>query len=268
MFAAEHGDSNAVKFLINSGLNVNVEVNEKKAVDLAWNNQHFEIVLDLLMENSHFPKDFEVGLATKEIQEFVDITGCLHDFILSENLEVIGRILKKYPNLRHFYSISNISAPAQALSNKKFKVYEFLIANNVYIGPDEKIDEILKKISKSSRKDLKKIHLKYLKNIKGNHLIILALNSAINEEAADNEENREHIRNAYKFLDQIDPFCSLILQIVAASRDFRIIFDFSSSASNATVCTKSDNIREILIPAASLLDSSKVLGVYGILISE
>jgi hypothetical protein len=47
-------------------------VNDRKAVDLAWNNQHFEIVLDLLKANSQLPVDFEVRLATKEIREYLE----------------------------------------------------------------------------------------------------------------------------------------------------------------------------------------------------
>ncbi|KAL7013248.1 hypothetical protein ACKWTF_015296 [Chironomus riparius] len=73
MIAAEHGDSNAVNLCLKSGFNVNEKVHETTAVDLAWNNQHFHIVLDLLKANSCFPKNFEIKLATKEIKEFMEI---------------------------------------------------------------------------------------------------------------------------------------------------------------------------------------------------
>lgn len=77
-------------------------------------------------------------------------------------------------------------------------------------------------------------YIKYPKNFKENHLIILALNSVVDQDDPSANEKLSHVRKAFKFLDEVDPFISLILQIVAASRDFKIIFDFEYSAIQAS----------------------------------
>jgi len=275
MIAAERGDSNVVNFCLKSGFNVNEMLNERKAVDLAWNNQHFEIVLDLLKANSQFPVDFEVRLATAVVKKFTDMIMELQGSILDENFDNINKIMSQHPNLRHFYSTKNISAPAFALMNGKYDIYEFLIANNIYIGPNEKMDEILKQVKNKGSENVEQIHQKYLKNFKENHLMILTVNSFVGHDVPNADEKLSHVRKAFKYLDQVHPFISLILQTVAASKEFQIIFDFNRKSIQHLDPTADQEFRgmfymsrQIYIAAGGLLNSNNVLDVYGTLIHE
>jgi len=83
------------------------------------------------------------------------------------------------------------------------------------------------------------------------------------------------VKDAFKYLDNIHPFISLILQTVAASKEFQIIFDFNKKLNPyldpVEEQTKRSNLlstREIHIPAADLLNPNLIFDVYGILIHE
>ena len=60
-----------------------------------------------------------------------------------------------------------------------------------------------------------------------NHLTILFKNSTIGNNVQNADLKLSHVKKTFKYLDQVHPFISLILQTVAASKDFKIIFDFT-----------------------------------------
>ncbi|XP_070493074.1 uncharacterized protein [Chironomus tepperi] len=253
MIAAECCDSNVVNFCLKSGFNVNEIVNGCTAVDLAWTNQHFDIVLDLLLANSYFPKNFEVRLASKEIQAFVDVTLELHGSILDGNVHKIEDILWKYPNLRHFYSIQNKSAAGIAMVNGKFDICEVLDVNNVFVGPDEiYMQEHIPKDAKN--------------------LLILSINSFVGHDVPNASKRLCLVKQAYTYLDQVHPFTSLILQTVAASKNFKIIYDFDRKLDEYLDLIDEQHKRNlmfstnrIVIPAADLNVPSRIIDVYGII---
>lgn len=275
MVATDYGDIDAVKYFINFGFNVNEGVNNEKPIDIAYKKSYYDIVLFLLKANSYFPNLFRINEMTIEIKGFVDMTNMLYDYILQGNGKEIQKILKANRNLRHFYSIHNISAPAYALQIGKIKIYEFLVAHGVYIAPTENLSEILMHIDQSQFSDIQDIHLKYIKNSKEKHLMILTANSFVGHDVPNADEKLMNVRKAFEYLDQIHPFISLILQIVAASRDFKIIFDFNRSSTQYLDPSSGKNSRgiftfsrHIFIGAADMLRNDGIIEVYGTIAHE
>lgn len=62
MLAAEAGDLKSVQLLLQSGFDVNRVVHGNRAVDFAYANGHFDVVLELLKGNSQYPRNLAVEL--------------------------------------------------------------------------------------------------------------------------------------------------------------------------------------------------------------
>ncbi|XP_070493069.1 uncharacterized protein [Chironomus tepperi] len=99
-----------------------------------------------------------------------------------------------------------------------------------------------------------------------NYLQILLNNSCTGH------DKLSHLRQAFMYLDQVHPFMSLILQTVATSSNFKIIFDFYKSldmyldpVTEEVKRSKFLSTNEIYIPAADLLSSDLIYDVYGTL---
>ncbi|XP_070502944.1 uncharacterized protein [Chironomus tepperi] len=275
MLAADHGDINAVNYLFRQGFDLNILVANKTAIDLAWENEHFDIVLLLLNANSVYPSKFNDKKATKELKEFASQAQQLHNSIKNENIDEIKDILSQSPNLRHFYTSDNTSAAAEAANCDDLEIYDLLMSNNVFIGPKEDVNKIFKNFNSAHREDMRGINLKYVKNWTEKHLMILIVNSFVGHDIPDVDEKLEYVTKAFEFLDKTHPFVSLILKVVAASRDFKIIFDIKRDSVqylNPTADQHTRGVfhtsRHIYIAAQHFFDSEKKLEAYGTLIHE
>jgi len=283
MLASENGDANSVKLLLTYCFDVDTLIYEKSAIDLAWENHHYDVVLLLLEANSMYPKNFNNNNATDAIKMLGCDTHIIHNYIITckvENeeknfLEKIGNILVKYPNLRHFYSTKHVSAPALALLKKKILIYEFLVTRNVYIGPKEDFNKILKELNGNFCENVRGIHLKIIKPLTSKYLMILIANSFIGHDNQNDDKKLRNVREAFEFLDKIHPLISLILKTVAESRDFKIIFDFHRIAIQYLDPTSKKHIkgifyttRHIYIAAKEMLDPGTKLITYGIIAHE
>ena len=275
MLAAELGDENIVNFQLKKGFDVNTLVANRTAVDLAWENQHFNIVNLLLNANSLFPSKFNVKEANDELKTFANLARQLHNSIRDKNVEEIEEIINQNPNLRHFYTTKNISAATKAAMCGHFEIYDLLMSYNVFIGPKEDVNAILKKLDDCHRENMRGINLKYIQNWTEKHLMILAANSFVGHDIPDVDEKLEHVTKAYEFLNKIHPFVSLILKVVAASRDFKIIFDFNRSSVQYLDPTADRHTRgiyhttrHIYVAAQHLIDKDRKFEAYGTLIHE
>lgn len=85
--AAENGREANVEFLLLYGLDVNHENKASKLpIDMAWENNHYSIVLLLLKADSEFPKKFSLDQLPNtdiklQFKQFVDHRLKLHEFI-------------------------------------------------------------------------------------------------------------------------------------------------------------------------------------------
>ncbi|XP_070507982.1 uncharacterized protein [Chironomus tepperi] len=275
MLAAEEGEASVVDSLIQHGFDVNVLINDDTAIDLAYDNHHFDIVLTLLHANSLYPKNFNNSQLTDEIKNFIIISRELHNSIRQRKKNEVETILNENPNLRHFYNTKNLSAASQAVICGALEIYELLLSKSVYIGPKEDFNAMLRKINVESCENMRGIHLEYIQSSSDKHLMILTVNSFVGHDIPDVDEKLKHISKAFKYLNEIDSLISLILKVVAASRDFKIIFDFHRQSIQHLDPTSSQftrgvyhTSRHIYIAAQQMLDPNTVHEIYGTMAHE
>ncbi|CAH1734885.1 unnamed protein product [Chironomus riparius] len=274
MLASELGNRPVVEDLIKIGFDVNFQVENQIAADLAWENRHLDVLLSLLLENSLYPVDFNEANTSNEVKDFVKMT---HQFVKSvkNNDEVIVQnILEKYPNLRYFYSRDNVSAAFVALSKEKFNIYKIFMTKNVCVGPKEDIDKILTKLNDKQREELRKIHLEHSREPPEKFLMILHSNTSVGHDTINVNEKLNHAKSAIEYLCRISVI-RLILQIVAASRDFKLIFDFNRDSVQFLDPTSSKQTRgsfftsrQVYIAAKFLLDPEHRQEAIGTLAHE
>ena len=275
MLAAEDSDAGVVDSLIQLGFDVNDLVNDNTAIDLAYDNHHYDIVLALLHANSLYPKNFNNSQVTDELKNFIGISRELHNFIRQGKQEVVEVVINENPNLRHFYNTKNLSAASQAVICGQLEIYDILLSKSVYIGPKEDFNAILRKVSENACENMRGIHLGYIQSSSDKHLMILTVNSFVGHDIPDVDEKLKHITKAFNFLNQVDPLISLILKVVAASRDFKIIFDFHRQSIQHLDPTSSQftrgvyhTSRHIYIAAQQMLNPDTVHEIYGTMAHE
>ncbi|XP_070501416.1 uncharacterized protein [Chironomus tepperi] len=274
MLASELGNKSVVEDLIRIGFDVNFQVDTQIAADLAWQNRHLDVLLSLLLENSLYPMNFNESNTSNEMKEFVKMT---HQFVKSvkNNDEVtVKNILEKYPNLRYFYSRDNVSAAFVALSKEKFDIYKIFMNKNVCVGPKEDIDKILSNFNDKKREELRKIHLEHSREPPEKFLMILHSNTSVGHDTINVNEKLNHAKSAIEYLCRIS-IIRLILQVVAASRDFKLIFDFNRDSVQFLDPTSSKQTRgsfftsrQIYIAAKFFLDPQRRQEAIGTLAHE
>jgi len=274
MLASELGNRPVVEDLIRIGFDVNFQVDNEIAADLAWQNRHLDVLFSLLLENSLYPVDFNEANTSNEVKEFVRMT---HQFVKSvkNNDEVtVQNILDKYPNLRYFYSRDNVSAAFVALSKEKFKIYKIFMTKNVCVGPKEDIDRILSNFNDKKREELRQLHLEHSREPPEKFLMILHSNTSVGHDTINVNEKLDHAKSAIEYLCRIS-LIRLILQVVAASRDFKLIFDFNRDSVQFLDPTSSKQTRgsfftsrQIYIAAKFFLDPLRRQEAIGTLAHE
>jgi ankyrin repeat protein len=138
MLAAEQGNIPAIGHFLAIGMDVNSTVNHETAAELAYLSDHYEALLLLLQHNSLFPPNFNIEMTDNEdLRRFASTMEEFHDHSQNDRRDEMTRIAMENPQLCHFYTTHNISAPAVALFVKDFDLYEFLITLNITIGPFE-----------------------------------------------------------------------------------------------------------------------------------
>lgn len=105
------------------------------------------------------------------------------------------------------------------------KIYEFLVARNLTFAPHEDTDAIWKSLNLTDKEDLNAIHVKYLKDLPEKHINILLANTSLSHDENDEEGKMKLVQNAFRILNK-EPRIKIILQLVAASKKFHIVFDF------------------------------------------
>lgn len=268
-------DLQAVEYLLKKDFDVNTLINGSNAVSLAWERKYEEIVYCLLKSNSMFPINFDDSKVTNEnLKDFCKILLKFEEFVKDGKIEEVKEIFEFHDNLRFFYNFNNESAITTCLHNKQFELYEFFASNNLQFGPFENIDSILNILSKNERKKLRSIHLQNSKELTDKHIISLMSNSFVGHDNLDERKKFKYVMRAYHIINRIKVI-SLILQIVAASRNFKIIFDFKRENVRYMDPTSQPGANglfylsgRIYIAAKQLLDHNTENIVFGVLAHE
>lgn len=232
MIAAESGDEERVKNLIDEGVQLDIEVEGYTATSLAFERNNHNIVLALLKSNAKFPRNYCHERASDELKKFVKLSSRMHRVLKSSNRDpekFLKRKIHQNPNLRHFYSTENVSLAKAALLSGNLEIYELLLKYNIFFGAHERIDDLI--LSRGERIHVRDINTEYVHNIYSEEIIILLRNCKFGRgNSLNNKTSLNHYktftRNAFDYLFGFN-LIAIILKIVAAAQDFKIIFDFA-----------------------------------------
>lgn len=224
LVAAEIGNTFIVNFMLDSRLST--EAHDTNASTLAWNGRHFETLCELLKSNHTFPKSFVIDECPDKVKYFHQVSFNLNEAMILGNTEKVLEILSSNPEMKYFYNLHNESILAFALKNKLFDIYRLLISKDFKFGPHEKFSEIKKSMKTNDKEELREIHYKESKSLPDNHMHVLLSNSRLGHDTTETERKFKIIQKAFEILNE-NPFIQVILMVVAASRNFRIIFDFN-----------------------------------------
>jgi len=215
------------KMLLESGLNPDLPESSISAQSIAFDAGHFNVLLMLLQSNLTFPFNLDISKCSGDIQQFIDLAKTLRKALKSNETEIVEDILHNNKDLRHFYTTTNESAPKFAIENNLIDMYEVLLTNKVLFGPHEDVIAIMNKLNYDEKRHLREIHFKHSIDMPEKHINTLMANSYVGHEEVTNvQEKLDCVQNAFKLLNE-NPFIKIILLIVAASKKFRIIFDFN-----------------------------------------
>lgn len=212
------------------------DINSKNAIDHAWevyensSSQHEEdksskIILKLLEANSTYPMDFEYAIATKELQNFVDICESMHECVDSNDFDGLKDKLSSHPTLAYIYNSDNQSLLSYALKKKKYEIVKYL-DKGFTIGSFEELAEVFEYVKKDEVAD--EIRMKNLENVRNqpeSHLLVLQLCSKIGSNDRLFYKHWIYVREAYAKLNS-NQYCSKILKVIAECETLQIIFDF------------------------------------------
>lgn len=241
MLAIASRNAEAADILIRSGINLNLTVDHLNAADLAYETEQFNILSTLIRFNSQYPHNF--NLRNVHLAEIGDIqlrTRIIHDIIADVDEEINFEIAKEqiiaaasiFPNLKFWYDLANQSAVTKAILRRKFQTYQLLLEIGMYMGPYEDIAAIREGLNPLERQKIANINTEVAQNLQRDYLLILRTNSLVWQHNPDQEVPVHRIDEAFEILDE-NEFIQPILQVVAASRDFRIIFDFNRTSVDA-----------------------------------
>lgn len=272
LIAAELGDLFVVNFMLDGGFRT--EAHDTNAQTLAYNHGHFEIVSSLLQSNLTYPKNINIQECPNFIIEFYEVSQNLYNAMMSKDSSQVLEILSLNPEIRHFYNLNNESAPAFALRNKLLDMYGILISKDIRFGPHEKFSEIKDKMKESEREELREIHYKESKFLPDNHMHVLLANSRLAPNTTHHKDKYKYIQKAFEVLND-HPMVQILLMIVAASRNFRIVFDFNRDSVEVIDPTADASTRgifylsgRIYIAAKQLLKPNTEFEAWGTLAHE
>jgi len=272
LLAAELGDIYIVHFFLDGGFRT--ESHDTNAQTLAYNNRHFDILLSPLKSNLVYPQHINIDECPDYIKDFYEVSRSLNEAMMVKNSEKVLEILEQNTDARHFYNLNNESAPKFALRNKLWDMYGLLISNNIMFGTHEKFSEIKEELKESERETLRKINYKESKFWPDNHIHVLLSNLRLSPGTINHKQKYEIIQKSFEMLNE-NPLIKIILMIVAASRNFRVVFDFNqdsvehidSTAGTSTKCLFYTSGR-IYIAAKQLLNPNTKCEALGTLAHE
>lgn len=272
--ASEQGKNLPIRCLIKTGLKSSITGTDITAQSLAYENNHFTVLLELLNSNLTYPPSFDLKRCPQQIKSFHETNRILHEAIRIENEAKIIQILDENPNLCYFYNLSNESAVKVAVANKSIHIYQLLVNRKLFYGPHENVDDLTTELNFRDRKTMREVNYKYLKSMPEKHLNILMAHSLIGSDVIDQKKTHDIMFQAFSILNKYR-ITKSILRVVAATRNFQVIFDFNRDSVHVLNPTAEQNTKglystsgKIFIGAKELLDPSTEQEAFGTLAHE
>jgi hypothetical protein len=196
MIAAADGLTEVINQLLARDFDLNDSFKGESAINLAYEREHFDVVLMLLQNNSKFPQNFDAQCTNHAgLIEFARVMKKFHKKIAkSRKLDVddIEKYKKFCPKLKHFFSVDeqffNQSAAFVALKLKNNYNHQLMKAYQITM----------------TWKEAKKVNEENVNAASGVEGVLFRNNFAANDEAL---ENFEIIENLDGFRD--DRTCSV-----------------------------------------------------------
>jgi ankyrin repeat protein len=227
--ASHWGHQAAVNKLIEHACDFDEKIDGKSATEMAYERGHFEILLNLFKANFCFPKKFDQSNVSDELKSFVVLSENFHVSVRNQEIAKIEQTLSENSNLKYFYNIENKSALKYALEFRKIGSYETLITGGLSLGAHEHFLDIISDYQRSDQIRLRELHVKLAPTILAEPIATLNQNSFFGPNCPNGQEHRNFVSEAYYFLFTMVGLTS-VLNAVAASRTFKIIYDFSRDA--------------------------------------
>ncbi|XP_070493077.1 uncharacterized protein [Chironomus tepperi] len=275
LLAAETGNTEIVNILLKLKMKTCSMDNKVSAQSMAFDNKHFDVLYILLQNNLTFPQSFESSECSGKLKEFCDVTEDVHKLISSNEKDKLEEILNQHQNLRHFFNFSNKSALMISLESKSFEVFDLLLSKKLRFGSNEDPAEYYEKINDYDiQRQIRDIQNKYSQPFLEKHIHTLVANSTACFDETEVKDKHDTVKRAFELLSQ-NIFTKIILQIVAASKNFKIVFDFNREAVNVLDPTATETTQgvcyisgKMYIGAKQLLDPATEHETLAVLIHE
>ncbi|XP_070506418.1 uncharacterized protein [Chironomus tepperi] len=258
LLASKHGKSEIVRILLKLGMNTNMPNNNINAQILAWKNQHYDVIYELIQANLVYPDSFDISQCSQKLQDFYKVIESFHDSIIDNDKLKAKEVIDKFPNQRYFYNSSNESALKIAVINNSIQMYEFLLSKKIMFGPHEESKDFFQQLSDTSKRAIREIHNKYTQHSPEKHLNILLANSFICHDDPSAQEKMDIVQSAYKNLNSFNSV-RILLMIVAASKNFKIIFDFNRESVSVADPTVNSHTQGLFYPMGRIYIGAKQL---------
>ncbi|KAL7029115.1 hypothetical protein ACKWTF_006107 [Chironomus riparius] len=239
-------------------MSTNMPNNNVNAQNLAWQNQHYDVIFELIQANLVFPDLFDISQCSGKMREFYETIESFHESIRTDDVPKVKEVLDQYPNQRYFYNTSNESALKIAILSDSIKTYEFLLSRKIMFGPHEESEEFFQQLGDISKKAIREIHNKYTQHSPEKHLNIFFANSFICHDDINAQEKMDIIQSAFRNLNS-NALVKNILIVVAASKNFKIIFDFNRESVSAADPTVDSYTQGLFYPMGRIYIGAKQL---------
>ncbi|KAJ8873296.1 hypothetical protein PR048_026930 [Dryococelus australis] len=227
--AVKAGKLGNVDILLRCGADVNAHDREgKRAVDVAWHELRYDIMLLLLENESLYPEGFKlswlegINERAEKLKTFVQGRISLHEAIKIGNVQEVQNYIttSRCPS-KYYLNRDNTSALYTAVTNEKFDIYSSLKSKGLgFCGEHE--ESFLGGLDHQERLKLKDSLLKYFPSCESGHVLYLVSKSRSKGPCKNLQDRAMSI---FKKLDSIQEV-SVVLQVIQYCDYVDIIFDF------------------------------------------
>ncbi|CAG9797543.1 unnamed protein product [Chironomus riparius] len=211
---------------------------------LAWNEEEYQVFEFLIRADLPFPDKFihdrenelSYGISknkyVKSLENYIQELESFHRHIQKGNFRKVKIFLSSNPHLVFGRNIDNKSALKAAFDSNQMEVFSYLKSQGMSFSNFKEVGEYSKvknKYKDNKRKQLRQFNRKFLTPAIETELITKVMQKSsftYDHHVHDEKEIKYTIRRSY---EKIQSTAREILEIVAASNELQINFDFTNS---------------------------------------
>lgn len=287
--AAESGNMDGIKFLLEMNYMDEHDWENNTATTLAWQNEHYDLFAYLIKQDFPYPDNFgEIvpvrqnprnNKALMELSEHIRKIQNLHDEIRSKNFDRIEEFIEENRKLRYARDVDNIPAIVTAVYSKNVEIIALLNANGMMTydnGAARSIVNHIYSFNDEEIVELQKLNLKYIHHPVEDFIVKLHHRSLIKFDPIDVDASTASREVLSAFIDLYkNELTSPIVEFAARSSNLQMIIDLSSRYTfklNPVSYTSSGLTNEkenrVYIGAKDILDPKQRDTALGIMVHE